>query len=127
MNNERGLSNGALGLVLIAVVVVAASYFLLREESGSLLGAASGKFVKSSQQLKVTALKDLDPNGPRMTQIGVEPIMALIDELEARGSKVEISEIENSGLSTLKIKVDGREIAPVISECKSCEPIVFEY
>ena len=116
-----------LQLALLAIIVVAATWLIPRQESDNLLGAASGKAVAQPRQIKVTALKNVDPKSPRLLQLGVEPIIALVNELEARGSKVEMAEFENSGLSLLQIKIDGREIAPVISECKSCEPIVFEY
>lgn len=98
----------------------------------SVLGSASGTYVSKEQvspkypiQLRRFASKD--PSQVRFTQINADPILGLVEELETMGAKVEMKEIEQSGVSSLKITVDGESLAPVVTNCTSCEPIVYEY
>ncbi len=116
---------------LILLVVATAGFVIMQGGDGKVLGSASGKTVSTKSQVQIAVLKNIDPKTKKvnqsMIQLGVEPILALVGELEARGSSVDMTESESNGISTLRIKIDGTVISPIVSECKICEPIIYDY
>jgi hypothetical protein len=102
-------------------------YSLLSNPS-SIRGAATGAPITSKRILQVTTIKNFDAKGARFTQLGTAGgIEDLMVALETYGARLEMTEVEENGLSSLRIKVDGIQLSPVITACKNCEPIVFEY
>lgn len=109
---------------IVGLIIIASA---IGVPKGDLVGAASGKKVKRTQKLNAALITDKATNVKRFVQLDTAPITGLVDALEARGASVHMNEYEENGLSVLKLKVDGLNLSPVISACRECEPIVFEY
>ena len=122
---------GSVQLKLVGIVGLLAlgTLLVLGQQGGSnaLLGAASGTAVTTGRPLRVAITKSMNPKERRVLQIETEALTGLIDALEARGAHIDVQEYEQAGLSLWHVTVDGKQISPVVANCKECEPIVYEY
>lgn len=117
--------------IIVSALTLAAAVLIVSlgipGERRSIEGAASGTKIAKNQKITIASVRRSGGVKPQSVQLGHAGIDGLIDALERYGAKIDLSESEEGLLTTLHVKVDGIRISPIITDCKQCEPIVFEY
>lgn len=111
---------------LFSVAALAALTVMLTKEP-RLVGAAAGKQTAAKNTVELTRIPHPDTKEMRVVQLGRKTIDGLLEELSVRGSKIEVNETKDGGITLLQLKVDEIALSPIVADCPICEVIVFEY
>ena len=112
-------------LAVLAIIAVAVAG--LSGRTLSLQGAATGQSVETLRTGSVLVLKDAKGKARGYVQTDLSAVEVLFDALERYGANLEVQDEEKRGVISRRVTIDGRRVGSFVTECKECEPIVFEY
>lgn len=111
------------GTMVIAILGLAG----IRGGEISIQGAATGEAVTGSRSISVVVLKDAKGRASGYVDPDLSAVNGVLNALERYGAKLDLRAGTKRGVDSLQVMIDGRRVGSLVTECKECEPIVFEY